>query len=194
MSERPQTWGDRPADERTHGPRTGGRQDEDGRGWGKEPGQAPPPYLPEARPPGQPTVPSSSGLRLANLKEGEIVTQPRGVGGLPPPQSPAPPGLSLHSLAPSNILIQFQIFTQRPLHCLFHSLIVFSYLPIPRSAAALIPTLSQGSDSTQPAFPSIPEFPRAPAGLSKVPTSHSSLYLPILSSNFTSKRCLPHIR
>lgn len=162
MSERPQTWGDRPADERTHGPRTGGRQAEDGRGWGKEPGQAPPPYLPEARPPGQPTEPSSSGLRLANLKEGEIVTQPRGVGGLPPPQSPAPPGFSLQSLAPSNILIQFQIFTQRPLHCLFHFLIVFSYLPIPRSAAALIPSLSQGSDSTQPAFPSIPEFPESP--------------------------------
>lgn len=135
MSERPQTWGDRPAEERIHGRQTGGGQAEDGRGWDKEPGQGPPPYLPEARPPRQPTEPSSSGLRLANLKEGEIVTHP-GVGGPPPPQSPAPSGLSLQSLAPSNILIQFQIFTQRPLHCLFHSLIVFSYLPIPRSAAA----------------------------------------------------------
>ena len=59
---------------------------------------SPAPYLPGARPPRRPTEPSSPGLRLANLKEGETVTQPPG-GDPPPPQGPAPSGLSFQSLA-----------------------------------------------------------------------------------------------
>ena len=51
----------------------------------------------------------------------------------------------------------------QPLHCLFNSLIVFSYLPILRTVSAKnsIP-LSQGSDSTHPTLPSTPEFPVSP--------------------------------
>lgn len=131
------------------------------RGWANL-GKLRPHTCQKRRPPGQPTEPSSSGLRLANLKEGEIGHQPPGGGGTPSPSEPRPTRFAaFQSLAPSNILIQFQIFTQRPLHCLFHFLIVF-LSPHPQVCRRLNSIPLQGSDSTQPAFPSIPEFPESP--------------------------------
>lgn len=84
--------------------------------------------------------------------------------GTPPTRSPAPPvpGLPSLAVAPPRIcisLIRPQTFTKRPLHCLFGSLIVSSYLPVPRSAsAAQIPSLSPGVQIPV----TLPRVPREP--------------------------------